>query len=288
MKSSIVYQLVGQGYRLDHLLKAAGLARSTYYHHQLHPEHVTRPDLEPLIRQIWQRTANGCGHRQMRMCLVHEFAQTVSATSVLKVMRRMGLHCRIRAVRPWRKYNSYRGVNGSVIPNLLNRDFTAKHPYTKLGTDVSEFKVAGGKAYFAPIYDMAGKEIIAWDISQYPNMQQQQRLLAMLESKLPEGANPILHSNMEWQYQHTWWRNQLNRLGIRQSMSRKGNCLDNAATEQVFGHIKDEFYTGRTFNSYQQFKQELNTYILHWNTKRRQIRLEGHTPEEYRSMSLTA
>ena len=81
---------------------------------------------------------------------------------------------------------------------------------------------------------------------------------------------------MGWQYQHRWWRDELERLGIRQSMSRKGNCLDNAATEQVFGHLKDEFYRGREFDS----------YIVHWNTRRRQIRLEGHTPEEFRSMSL--
>ena len=83
---------------------------------------------------------------------------------------------------------------------------------------------------------------------------------------------------MGWQYQHQWWRDELGRLGIRQSMSRKGNCLDNAATEQVFGHLKDEFYRGREFDS----------YIVHWNTRRRQIRLEGHTPEEFRSVSLAA
>ena len=100
------------------------------------------------------------------------------------------------------------------------------------------------------------------------------------------GAEPILHSDMGWQYQHQWWRDELGRLGIRQSMSRKGNCLDNAATEQVFGHLKDEFYRGREFDSYERFKRELDAYIVHWNTRRRQIRLEGHTPEEFRSMSL--
>lgn len=84
---------------------------------------------------------------------------------------------------------------------------------------------------------------------------------------------------MGWQYQHPWWREELERLNIRQSMSRKGNCLDNAATERVFGHLKDEFYRGREFDSYEQFKAELDAYIVHWNTKRRQIRLEGHTPE---------
>ena len=91
---------------------------------------------------------------------------------------------------------------------------------------------------------------------------------------------------MGWQYQHQWWRDELERLGIRQSMSRKGNCLDNAAAEQVFGHLKDEFYRGREFDSFERFKAELDAYIVHWNTRRRQIRLEGRTPEEFRSMSL--
>lgn len=125
---------------------------------------------------------------------------------------------------------------------------------------------------------MASKEIVAWDVSRSPDLGQQKRL--------PAGAEPILHSDMGWQHQHQWWRKELERFGIRQSMSRKGNCLDNAAAEQVFGHLKDEFYRGRVFDSYEQFKRELDAYIIHWNTRRRQIRLEGRTPEEFRSMSL--
>ena len=93
---------------------------------------------------------------------------------------------------------------------------------------------------------------------------------------------------MGWQYQHPWWREELERLNIRQSMSRKGNCLDNAATEQVFGHLKDEFYTGRRFASFEQFKQELNSYIVYWNTQRRQEQLNGRAPIEFREMTLTA
>lgn len=281
-------ELAGQGHRLGHLLRIAGLARSTYYSHLSRPQHVTRPDLEPLVGEIWARTANGCGHRQIRMCLVREFNQRVSAKTVLKVMRRMGLRCAIRAANPWRRYNSYKGEAGGRVPNLLGRDFDADGPFAKLGTDVTEFKVAGGKAYLAPVYDMASKEIVAWDVSRHPDMGQQRRLLAMLETRLPAGANPILHSDMGWQYQHPWWRDRLGRLNIRQSMSRKGNCLDNAATEQVFGHLKDEFYRNREFDSFERFKTELDAYIVHWNTKRRQIRLEGHTPEEFRNMSLTA
>ena len=155
---------------------------------------MTRADLEPLVREIWGRTANGCGHRQVRMCLVHEFGRRVSAKSVLRVMRRMGLRCRIRAANPWRRYSSYRGETGGHVHNLLKRDFDAERPFSKLGTDVTEFKVAGGKAYLAPVYDMASKEIVAWDVSRHPDMDQQKRLLAMLAERLPAGAEPILHS----------------------------------------------------------------------------------------------
>ena len=284
----IVSTLAGLGHPLRCLLKIAGLARSTYYYLLSHPEPVTRPDIEPMVAEVFHRTPNGCGHRQVRMCLVYEFGVRVSHKSVLRVMRRMGLKCAIRRPNPYRRYSSYQGDTGAKPPNLLERDFAADRPWVKLGTDVTEFRAAGGKAYLAPIYDMGSKEIVAWDVSRHPDLAQQQRLLAMLEEKLPEGADPILHSDMGWQYQHDWWRNRLGELGIRQSMSRKGNCIDNAATEQVFGHLKDEFYTGREFASDEEFKNELDAYIIHWNTRRRQIRLEGHTPEEFRNMSLTA
>ena len=166
---------------------------------------MTRADLEPLVGEIWGRTPNGCGHRQIRMCLVHEFGRKVSAKSVPGVMRRMGLRCAIRSRNPWRRYSSYRGETGDHVHNLPERDFDAARPFSKLGTDVTEFKVAGSKAYLAPVYDMASKEIVAWDVSRSPDLGRQRRLLAMLAERLPAGAEPILHSDMGWRYQHQWW-----------------------------------------------------------------------------------
>ena len=220
------------------------------------------------------------------MCLVHEFGQSVSAKSVPGVMRRMGLRCAIRSRNPWRRYSSYRGETGGHVHNLLKRDFTADRPFSKLGTDVTEFKVAGSKAYLAPVYDMASKEIVAWDVSRRPDMAQQKRLLAMLAERLPAGAEPILHSDMGWQYQHAEWCGRLEEAGIVQSMSRKGNCIDNGATEQVFGHLKDEFFRNQTWPSFEAFKSDLDAYIVHWNTRRRQVKLKGLTPEEFRNQSL--
>ena len=280
--------LAGLGHRLRHLLRAAGLAKSTYYHLLSHPAAVTRPDIEPMVAEIFARTPNGCGHRQIRMCLVHEFGVRVSHKSVLKVMRRMGLECRIRRPNPYRKYSSYRGETGARVENLLNRDFTADRPWVKLGTDVTEFKAPWGRAYFAPAYDFGSKEIVSWSISRSANMAQQKEMLEGLLAKMPEAASPVMHSDMGWQYQHDGYCKTLEEAGIVQSMSRKGNCIDNGATEQVFGHIKDEFFRGQSFESFEEFKERLEAYIVHWNTRRRQVKLKGLTPEEFRNMSLTA
>ena len=107
-------------------------------------------------------------------------------------------------------------------------------------------------------------------------------------SRKPEGASPILHSDMGWQYQHAEWCSRLEKAGVVQSMSRKGNSIDNGATEQVFGHIKDEFFRGREWRCFGDFKRDPDEYIIHWNTRRRQVKLKGLTPEEFRSQSLVA
>ena len=161
-------------------------------------------------------------------------------------------------------------------------------PWQKLGTDVTEFKVAGAKAYWAPVLDFCTKEIVASDISTSPDLAQQHRMLDRLLEALPDGAAPTMHSDMGWQYQHESYASRLEGAGITQSMSRKGNCIDNAATEQLFGHVKDEFYRGREWGSFGDFKRDLEEYIAHWNTRRRQVRLKGLTPEEFRNRALAA
>ena len=105
---------------------------------------------------------------------------------------------------------------------------------------------------------------------------------------LTAGASPIVHSDMGWQYQHPRWTGELRRHGARQSMSRKGNCLDNGATEQVFGHLKDEFFRGVEWADFESFKRDLDAYVVHWNTRRRQVALGGLTPVEFRKRLLKA
>lgn len=210
----------------------------------------------------------------------------VADKTVLKMMREMGLRCGIRRETDYHRYNSYRGVVGETFENLIARDFSADGPWQKLGTDVTEFKLSFGKAYLAPAYDFGSKEIVAWSVSESPGLAQQEEMLAMLLPKVPEGASPVMHSDMGWQYQHASYVGALRGAGIAQSMSRKGNCLDNGATEQVFGHLKDEFFRGRDWDDFESFKSDLEAYIVHWNTVRRQVKLKGLTPEEFRNQAL--
>ena len=178
------------------LLEAAGLARSSYYYALAHPQQPTRAYLRPKVAQIFSRTPNGCGHRQVAMCLRAEEGVRIADKTVLKMMRQMGLRCGIRRERAYRRYNSYKGDVGQSFENIIGRDFTATGPWQKLGTDVTEFKLSFGKAYLAPVYDFASKEIVAHSISMCPNLAQQQQMLQVLMDAKPAGVEPIVHSDM--------------------------------------------------------------------------------------------
>ena len=285
-KALVIAELSGRGHKVRDLLEAAGLARSSYYYALTHPQQPTRAQLRPKVAQIFSRTPNGCGHRQVAMCLRAEDGERIADKTVLKMMHEMGLRCGIRRERAYHRYNSYKGSVGQSFKNIIGRDFKATGPWQKLGTEVTEFKLSFGKAYLAPVYDFASKEIVAYSISMYPNLAQQQEMLQILIDAKPEGAEPILHSDMGWQYQHETYIRTLADNGFIQSMSRKGNCIDNGATEQVFGHLKDEFFCGHDWQTFESFKADLATYITHWNTTRRQVKLKGLTPAEYRDQAL--
>lgn len=234
------------------------------------------------MREVFSRTPNGMGYRQVAMALKAEHGLRVSGKTALKLMREEGLRCRIRRKR----YDSYRGERGKTAENILDRDFGAEAPMAKLVTDVTEFKVAGGKAYLSPVMDLYNNEIVAWSVARSPNLAQTMEMLDGLEPRLEGPA--LLHSDQGWQYQQLAYRRRLGEMGVTQSMSRKATCLDNACMEGFFGHLKDEFYRGREFDSFDSFKTQLDEYIIYWNTKRYQLRLNGMAPVQYRGHPIRA
>lgn len=222
------------------------------------------------------------GYRQIAMALKQEQGLCISGKTVLKLMREEGLRCQIRKKR----YNSYIGSVGNVADNILNREFKSSKPMEKLVTDITEFVAAGKKVYLSPVMDLYNNEIVAWSISQSPNYRQIIEMLEKLEGKLKRPA--LLHSDQGWQYRMSRYQNQLEQMNITQSMSRKATCLDNACIEGFFGHLKDEFYRHRSFDSFEEFKVKLDAYICYWNEGRYQARLDGMTPVQYRSHSVDA
>jgi len=197
-------------------------------------------------------------------------------------MKALGLKCQVRI----KKYRSYKGEMGKVAPNLIDRNFHADAPNQKWTTDITEFSLFGKKLYLSPILDMYNGEIISYNISERPHLGQVIDMLDKAFGKIPDNTNLIFHSDLGWQYQHKMYQRRLKDKGIRQSMSRKGNCLDNAIMENFFGLLKSELLYLREFESIEEFREELEKYIYYYNHQRIKGKLKGLSPVQYRIQSL--
>ncbi|MBE6454785.1 MAG: IS3 family transposase [Alphaproteobacteria bacterium] len=180
------------------------------------------------------------------------------------------------------KYHSYKGEVGKVADNLLKRDFHSTKPFEKLTTDVTQFNVCDEKVYLSPVLDLFNNEVVSYSVSTSPNLEQVREMLNGLFEKLPADATPIFHSDQGWQYQRL-----LAEHNIIQSMSRKGNCMDNGAMENFFGRLKVEMFYGEKFESVNAFIDELKNYIHYYNNERISLKLKGMSPVQYRTHSLT-
>ena len=185
------------------------------------------------------------------------------------------------------KYHSYKGKVGEIADNLLKRDFNAEKPFEKLTTDVTQFKVCNEKVYLSPVMDLYNREIISYSISLSPNLQQIRDMLNGLFAKLPDDATPIFHSDQGWQYQHAEYQRLLAEHNIKQSMSRKGNCMDNGAMENFFGRLKVEMFYGGHFETVDEFINCLKEYIHYYNNERIVSKLKM-SPVQYRTHSLAS
>ena len=199
-------------------------------------------------------------------------------------MKELGLVCRVRM----KKYRSYKGEVGKIAPNLLNRDFTADRPNQKWVTDVTEFNLFGEKLYLSPSLDLHSSDLVSYTLSDRPVLSMVTTMLDKAFSRLPDGTNLVLHSDQGWQYQHKEYQRMLHIKGIRQSMSRKGNCLDNAVMENFFGLLKSELLYLQEFDSMEHFKRELIDYLDYYNNKRIKAKLKGLPPAIHRQQALSA
>jgi len=265
-------------YRLDVLLELEGMAKSTFYYNMS----VIRkgdPDaaLKKRVSEIYHKHKGRYGYRRITLALQAE-GLAVNHKKVERIMKELDLKAVVRVV----KYHSYKGTVGKIAPNLLERDFKADQPLRKLTTDISQAKIGDTKCYISPVIDMFNGEVLACDISRRPDLAQIRRMLNRLfriNEKQMEGA--ILHSDQGWQYQNSVFVQSLEQHGIKQSMSRKGNCLDNAMMESFFGSMKSELLYLENYESMDRFEKDLKDYIHYYNHDRIKTRLKM-SPIDYR------
>ena len=257
------------------------MARSTYYYYM---KRMRQPDkyaaMKSEITQIYHEHHGRYGYRRITMEL-HNRGYRINHKTVQKLMGQLSLKS---LVRP-KKYCSYNGLIGATAPNIINRDFYANRPNQKWTTDITMFSIAGKKLYLSPILDMYNGEIISYTISETPVLNQVLLMLDKAFEKIPNVSGLILHSDQGWQYRHGKYQAKLKEKNIIQSMSRKGNCLDNAVMENFFGILKSELVYLRNFESVEEFKVELENYIQYYNHHRIKSKLKGLSPVQYRTQS---
>ncbi|MCY7203245.1 IS3 family transposase [Streptococcus gallolyticus subsp. gallolyticus] len=283
--TATIREMVGGGFRLDILLDFTGLARSTYYYHLKQLNKLDKNKvLKAKIKMIYDEHQGNYGYRRITLELRNQ-GFLVNHKKVQRLMKRMNLTARIRRKR---KYSSYKGEVGKKADNLIQRHFEASKPYEKCYTDVTEFAIptSSQKLYLSPVLDGYNSEIIAYQLSTSPNLEQ---VKAMLTQAFPDDhyTHTILHSDQGWQYQHQFYHDFLKQKGIRPSMSRKGNSPDNGMMESFFGILKSEMFYGfeKTFQSLEELKQAIINYIDYYNNKRIKVKLKGLSPVQYRIKS---
>lgn len=237
-----------------------------------------------MVVQIADSSYRAYGYRRIQSVLANQHGISLSGKTVLKLMRQANRQCRVRS----KKYRSFKGEVGLTAPNILQRNFEAELPNQKWATDVTEFRILGQKQYFSPVLDLFNGEVLSYQIHSSPALPLVTNMLDKAIKGLAEGQSPVLHSDQGWQYRHWQYQRILKQHGITQSMSRKGNCLDNAKAENFFGHFKEEFLRTRQFQSLAQFRIELAEYIHWFNHDRIQLKLKGLSPVDYRTQSLAS
>ena len=284
-KAAVVKELREKGYDLKHLLKAIGLSRSTYYYEIGKTDKVKErnTDLSSVISSIFEEHKGRYGVRRVHRELLNR-GYEVNHKRVQRIMHQMNL----AGKRPKEKYHSYKGEVGKVADNVINRDFSTTKPLEKWTTDVSQFSFPWGKCYISPILDMNSNEIISYNLSQSPNMEQIKDMLQKAFERFPKLDGLILHSDQGWQYQHIIFRKELQSHGIIQSMSRKGNCYDNCIMETFFGRLKNEMFYGfeKEYSSFETFSKAVAEYIDYYNNRRIQKKTKWMPPSKFREASM--
>nr|WP_245531244.1 IS3 family transposase [Bacteroides coprosuis] len=275
-------QELRQQYDLATLLDCGQMARSTFYYH-IKPQNKSSKEnfhIE-LIKNIYQQHKGLYGYRRITAQL-RKMGYLINHKKVLKIMNQLDIKGK-RKEPSIRNYNKEEGDGQEISENLINRDFHADQPYRKWATDLTQIKIKDKWLYLSPILDMYNGEIISYSLSNNPTTKLVIETLDKAFKKVKSVKGIIIHSDRGMQYQSKEYRKALVNYKMTPSMSRKGNCYDNAMMESFFGSLKLELIYNQRFESEQELIQKIHQYIDYYNNIRIKNRLKGMSPVEYRT-----
>jgi putative transposase len=242
-----------------------------------------------LIREHFISLNSKAGALTVKMHLERKNDVIMNHKKIRRLMRKYNLVAKVRQANPYRKMAKATQEH-RTCPNLLERKFKQEEPGRVLLTDITYLRYGKGQwAYLSCVKDGATNEISAHVLSASLELRIVEKTLEELLSNMDYIVHPeaVLHSDQGMQYTHPVFQDKVKKAGFTQSMSRKGNCWDNAPMESFFGHMKDELEY-EDCQTIEELRQRVNEYILMYNTSRYQWGLKKMTPNEYRSHLLTA
>lgn len=266
------------------ILNVIGMPKSVYYYHLNKSKTKTEDPIVNEIRQLKAGNKN-YGYRPITLALKIK-GYSVNHKKVLRLMKKHRLQGNAYNKKT-AKYNSYKGTIGVVAPNRLNRKFNTDRPYQKLTADVTELrwgnKTTEERAYFQPIYDLYNGEVLTYAISLSPTVSFTLAPLVTALNQLPERSyRTTIHTDQGFQYQNKRWTATLMEHNVFQSMSRKGNCYDNAAMESFFHILKTETVNSNYYATYEEMVAAISKWIDYYNNERIKVKLGGKSPVNYR------
>lgn len=278
------------------LCEEVGISRSGYYRY-FSPESVEgrkRQEAKDevakeLILKAFRFKGRKKGARQIKMTLEGQFQCVYNLKRIRRIMKKYDIVCPARKANPYKRMIKATQEH-RVVPNLLKRKFNQYTPGKVLLTDITYLSYHGGqRAYLSVIKDGSTGEVLAHHMSSRITMDLATNTLHKLKKnrrfKKAEGA--LIHSDQGTHYTHPDFQKHVKVLGLRQSMSRRGNCWDNAPIESFFGHLKDEVNI-KACKTFEEIQREINKYIRHYNHTRYQWNRKKMTPVQYRNHLLQA
>ena len=269
-------------YRLNLLLDQVGIPRSSYFYHRAR---LNVPDkyctTREILRNIFINNRQCYGYRRIRASLIKSGVFIAE-----KVIRRLMKEESLVAFssRKKRNYSSYCGELSTAADNIIQRNFNANKPNEKWLTDITDLRIASGKAYLSPVIDCFDVLVVSWTIGTRPTAELVNTMLDQAISVLKPDEQPIIHSDRGGHYRWPGWIKRMASANLKRSMSRKGCSPDNAACEAFFGKLKTEFFypTDWSNKSIEELIEEIDSYIMWYNQKRIKISLDSKSPMEYR------